>query len=67
MNTTLFASRENVFANYCECIKGYAFKNAAVGENCALLPVICAGIGLSQDNYAQFGRFECLLPHHSFA
>lgn len=64
MNITLFAGQENVFAN-CECIKGFAFKNATLWVKCALLPVICTGFGLSQDNCAHFGRVECLLPHHS--
>lgn len=62
MNITAFASLGNVYAN-CEWIKGFAFKNAALWVKCALLPVICAGFGLSQDNCAHFGRFEYLLPH----
>lgn len=63
----------NIFAIYCdgsegvrvncECVKGIAFKNAALWVNCALLPVICAGNGLLRDNCAHFYRIECLLPH----
>jgi hypothetical protein len=66
MNITLFASHGNVFVN-CECIKGYAFKNALTRVNSALLPVICAGFGILRDNCAHFRRVECLLPHNSFA
>ena len=62
MNISVFAQNDNVFSN-CECIKGYAFKNAAVWVKCALLPVICANFGQSGDSCAHFSRVECLLPH----
>ena len=61
MNITVFTSSDDVFVN-CECIKGYAFKNAAIGEKCALLPVMTAVFGLSQDTCAHLCRIECLLP-----
>ena len=62
MNISVFVQNDNVFAN-CECIKGYAYFKSAIWVNCALLPVICADFGQSQDNHAHFSRFECLLPH----
>ena len=62
MNITVFANQGDVFASY-ECIKGYAFKNVASWVKCAILPVICANFGRSQDNCAHFSRIECLLPH----
>ncbi|MCL1873067.1 MAG: hypothetical protein FWF85_03000 [Clostridiales bacterium] len=61
MNITVFASSGNVFVN-CEYIKGFSFKNTAIGDKSALLPVICAAFGLLQNNYAYFSRIECLLP-----
>lgn len=61
MNLTVIADGKNVFAG-CECIHGYAFKNAATWDNCALLPVITAGLGLKQDTCAHLNRIECLLP-----
>ena len=63
MNIKRFASEDNVFVNY-ECIKGYAFKNAAAWVKSAILPVICAVWGLSGDNCAHFCRIECLLPKY---
>ena len=63
MNLTVFASGDTVFAN-CECIHGYAFKNAAAWDNCAHLPVICANLGFSRDNCAHLSRIECLLPQN---
>ncbi len=64
MNISAFYSNGSVYKN-CECIKGYAFKNAAVGVKYALLPVICANSGLLQDHCAHYSRIECLLPHIS--
>lgn len=63
MNLIVFATDGNVFTD-CECIKGYAFKNAAAWVKCTLLSVICAVFGLSQGNCAHFSRIECLLPHN---
>ncbi len=62
MNLSVFSSNDHVFVN-CECIKGYAFKNALLWVNCALLPVICAIFKVSQDNCAHLSRFEYLLPY----
>ena len=53
MNLTVFASVDGAYVN-CECIKGYAFKSASAWDNCALLPVLTADFGLSQDNSAHF-------------
>ena len=63
MNITFFASSGTVYTD-CEYIKGYAFKNAAMGSNCAILPVICAGLELRQDKCVHFSRIECLSPHN---
>ena len=60
MNLTVIAVGKTVFAG-CECINGYAFNKAAIGEKCALLPVITAVFGLSQDTCAHLSRVECLL------
>ena len=62
MSFTVFASNNSVFIN-CECVQGFAFTNAALGDNCALSPVICAGFGLLRDNCALFRRVERLSPH----
>lgn len=62
MIISVFASNDKVFAN-CECIKGFAFKNAVLGVNYALLPIICDDFGRLQDNCAHFSRIEYLLPH----
>ncbi len=51
----------------CECIKGYAFKNAVLWVKSALLPVICSGFGSLRDHCVHFFRIECLLPHRIFA
>lgn len=48
-----------------ECIHGIAFKNAAAGARCALLPVLCDSFGLLWDYCAHLSRIECLLPHSS--
>ena len=53
MNITGFASGGEAFVS-CECVKGFAYKNAAIGAKCALLPVICADFGLSRDIRARF-------------
>lgn len=63
MNITVVVSDDNVFVD-CEYIKGYAFINAAAWAKSALLPVICAAFGLSQDSYAHFSRIGCLLPQN---
>jgi len=64
MNITVFVNKGNVFAS-CECIHGYAFKNAVSLVKCALLPVICADFGCLQDNCVNFDRVECLLPYNN--
>lgn len=64
MNISAFCSNGNVYVN-CECIKGYAFKNAASWVKFALLPVICANFGQLRDDCVHFRRIECLLPHTS--
>jgi len=61
MNLTIIVDEDEVFAA-CEYIKGYTFNNAAVGVKYALLPVICAIFGLSQDRYVHLSRIECLSP-----
>ena len=66
MNISTFCSNSNVFIN-CECIKGYAFKNAAFLVKSTLLLVICAIFGLSRDNCVHFCRVECLFPHINLA
>jgi len=66
LNITMIADRNEVFVT-CEYIKGYAYKNGALWVNYALLPVICAVFGLSQDNCAHLSRIGCLLPHNRCA
>lgn len=66
INISAFTSRGGVYAN-CECIKGFAFKNAALWVECALLPVICTGFGFSQDSYAHFCRMGYPSPHNNCA
>lgn len=66
MNISAFCSNGIVFVN-CECINGYAFKNAASWVKSALLPVICAIFDQLRDYYVRFCRVECLLPHISAA
>ena len=66
MNISGFASCGSVFAR-CECVKGFAYSKAASGVKCALLPVICAGFGLSREYCAHFSRVEYLSPHNRCA
>ena len=61
VNLTLIADGDTVLAG-CECIKGFAFTNAAAREKSALLPVICTSFGHLRDDCAHFSRVECLLP-----
>jgi len=62
LNISSCASGGIVFVNV-ECIKGYAFKMAEARVNCALLPVLTANFGRTQDKCAHFSRLECLSPH----
>jgi ribose/xylose/arabinose/galactoside ABC-type transport system permease subunit len=62
MNISVFCSKGSVYTN-CECVKGCAFKNAALWVKCALLPHICAIFGLLRGYCAHYCRIECLLPH----
>lgn len=64
MNVSTFYNNGNVYVN-CECIHGYAYKNAAIWVKSALLLVICANYGYLRDFYAHLCRFECLLPQLS--
>ena len=66
LSITMIADRDEVFVA-CEYINDYAFKNGALGVEYALLPVICAGFGLSQDNCAHLSRIGCLSPHNCCA
>ena len=61
MNISGFAQDDRMFAD-CEHFRGNAFIKAISWVKCALLPVICARFGLSQDSCAHFSRIECLLP-----
>ena len=67
MNISVITSNDEAIINY-EYIMGFAFKNAAIKVECALLPVICAGFALSRYNCAHFSnRNEYLEPHRSVA
>jgi len=54
-------SGDNVYT-HVECVNGFAFKIAAAGVKCALLPVICAVFGQLRDICAHDCRFERLSP-----
>lgn len=56
-----FVSNGDVFSNF-ECVTGYAYVNAVLWVKSALLSVICAVFGLSQDSCVHLNRIECLLP-----
>jgi hypothetical protein len=73
LNLVVYADSGEVFAGF-ERTKVIAFGNAVSWVKCALfsvasaiVPVICAVIGLSRDNCAHFYRIEYLSPHNTFA
>lgn len=62
MNIATFISGGNVFVKY-DRINGVAFKIAALWDNCAILPHICANLARLWDSSAIFhNRTECLSP-----
>ncbi|GHU73324.1 hypothetical protein AGMMS49992_11520 [Clostridia bacterium] len=61
MNRTCFMSGGTVF-EHLECIQGYAFNAAIVGEKSALLSVRCADYAAEGEKSAHFYRVGCRSP-----
>ena len=50
MNIRCFSNDQEVFVNL-ECVSGFSFKYALLGDNSVLLPVKCSAFALQRDSY----------------
>ena len=66
MNIRCFSNGQEVFINL-ECVSGFSFKSAHLGDKSVLLPVKCSAFALQRDSYAHKNRIEYPSPDHAAA
>lgn len=66
MNIRCFSNGQEVFLSL-ECVSGFSFKYAHLGDKSVLLPVNCANFSLQRDSYAHKNRIEYPSPDHAAA
>ena len=66
MNIRCFSNGQEVFINL-ECVSGFSFKYAHLGDKSVLLPVQCSFFELQRDSHAHKNRIEYPSPDHAAA
>ena len=66
MNIRSFSNGQEVFLSL-ECVSGFSFKHALLGDKSVLLPVQCSIFELQRDSYAHKKRIEYPSPDHAAA
>ena len=66
MNIRSFSNGQEVFINL-ECVSGFSFKYAHLGDKSVLLPVQCSIFELQRDSHAHKNRIEYPSPDHAAA
>ena len=66
MNIRSFSNNQDVFLSL-ECVSGFSFKYAHLGDKSILLPVQCSIFELQRDSYAHKNRIEYPSPDHAAA
>ena len=66
MNIRCFSNGQEVFLSL-ECVSGFSFKYAHLGDKSVLLPVQCSIFELQRDSHAHKKRIEYPSPDHAAA
>ena len=66
MNIRCFSNDQEVFVSL-ECVSGFSFKHAVLGDRFVLLPVQCSIFELQRDSYAYKNHIEYPSPDHAAA
>lgn len=66
MNIRCFSNDQEVFLSL-ECVSGFSFKYAHLGDKSVLLPVQCSIFELQGDSHAHKKRIEYPSPDHAAA
>ena len=66
MNIRSFSNGQEVFLSL-ECVSGFSFKYAHLGDKSVLLPVQCSAFELQRDSHAHKKRIEYPSPDHAAA
>lgn len=66
MNIRSFSNGQEVFLSL-ECVSGFSFKYAHLGDKSVLLPVQCSIFELQRDSHAHKNRIEYPSPDHAAA
>ena len=66
MNIRSFSNNQDVFLSL-ECVSGFSFKYAHLGDKSVLLPVQCSIFEIQRDSYAHKNRIEYPSPDHAAA
>ena len=66
MNIRCFSNDQEVFINL-ECVSGFSFKYAHLGDKSVLLPVKCSIFALQRDSHAHKNHIEYPSPDHAAA
>lgn len=66
MNIRCFSNGQEVFLSL-ECVSGFSFKYAHLGDKSVLLPVQCSIFELQRDSHAHKNRIEYPSPDHAAA
>ena len=66
MNIRCFSNDQEVFVSL-ECVSGFSFKYAHLGDKSVLLPVQCSVFEFQRDSHAHKKRIEYPSPDHAAA
>ena len=66
MNIRCISNGQEVFLSL-ECVSGFSFKYAHLGDKSVLLPVQCSIFELQRDSHAHKNRIEYPSPDHAAA
>ena len=66
MNIRCFSNDQEVFLSL-ECVSGFSFKHALLGDKSVLLPVKCSIFALQRDSHAHKNHIEYPSPDHAAA
>ena len=66
MNIRCFSNDQEVFVSL-ECVSGFSFKHALLGDKSVLFSVKCSIFALQRDSHAHKNRIEYPSPDHAAA
>ena len=66
MNIRCFSNDQEVFVSL-ECVSGFSFKHALLGDKSVLLPVQCSIFEIQRDSHAHKNCIEYPSPDHAAA